>query len=219
MPVSPQDVSNREFFPAKDGYDRDEVRAFLGVLARDQQALLDRIQSLENQDDDLEGIGHQISAVLQNANQAAESLTGEAEARAAETRRRVEDEAALLRQATADSTDRLKEEAEQYAFDVRTAAERAAREQQVQTADRVGRLLAGESTVRERLYSLEITLQSMRGELKGAAENVYPELAHAAPPPPLPEQPRKSLTSEESKGISVIDLREGRVSANGADRP
>lgn len=219
MPISPQEISNREFFPAKDGYDKEEVRAFLGVVGRDQQALMDRIQSLENADDELVGIGSQIASVLQNANQAAENVTEQADARAAEVRRRAEDEAALLRQATADSTDRLKEEAEQYAFDVRTAAERAARGQQVQTADRVGRLLAGESTVRERLYSLEITLQGMRGELKGAAESVYPELANASPPPPLPQQPRKSLESEGSNGISVIDLREGRVTANGSDRP
>lgn len=219
MPVSPQEISNREFFPAKDGYDKEEVRAFLGVVARDQRALMDRIQSLENADDELDGIGSQIATVLQNVNAAAENVTGEADARAAEVRQRAEDEASLLRQATADSTDRLKEEAEQYAFDVRTAAERVARQQQVQTADRVGRLLAGESTVRERLYSLEITLQGMRGELKGAAESVYPELANDSPPPPLPEQPRRSLGSEESKGMSVIDLREGRVPANGADRP
>lgn len=185
MPISPQEISNREFFPAKDGYDKDEVRAFLGVVGRDQRALMDRIQSLENADDELDGIGSQIASVLQNANQAAENVTEQADARATEVRRRAEDEAALLRQATADSTDRLKEEAEQYAFDVRTAAERVARQQQVQTADRVGRLLAGESTVRERLYSLEITLQGMRGELKGAAESVY----------------------------------EGRVTANGSDRP
>lgn len=219
MPASPQEIANREFFSAKDGYDKDEVRAFLGVMARDQRALRERIESLENQDDTLDGIGNEISVVLQNASQAAETVTGEAEARAAEVRARAEDEAGLLRQATADSTDRLKEEAEQYAYDVRTAAERAARDQQVQTADRVGRLLAGESTVRERLYSLEVTLQSTRGELKGAAENVYPELANAAPAPPLPQQLRKSLGSEESNSISVIDLREDRVTTNGAIRP
>jgi hypothetical protein len=59
----------------------------------------------------------------------------------------------------------------------------------------------------------------MRGELKGAAESVYPELANSTPPP-LPENPRKSLESEESNSISVIDLRDGRVpSNNGVLRP
>lgn len=214
MSVSPQEISQREFFTAKNGYDKDEVKAFLGVLARDQRAILDQIESLRNQGDGLHEVGSHISGVLQNANEVAEKLTREAEAKAAETRRRAEEEAGVLRKATADSTDRLKEEAEQYAYDVRTAAERVAREQQVQTADRVGRLLAGESTVRERLYSLEITLQGMRGELKDAAEGVYPELTST--PPPLPKKSPKSLAAEQANDVSVIDLREGSsVTSNG----
>ena len=218
MPASPQDIAQREFFTAKDGYDKDEVKAFLGVIARDQRELLDQIESLRNQPDGFADAGSQIGSVLQNANEVAQRLTDEAEAKAAEIRNRAEEEASLLRRATADSTDRLKEEAEQYAYEVRTAAERAAREQQVQTADRVGRLLAGESTVRERLYSLEITLQSMRGELKGAAESVYPELSNM-PPPPLPEKSPRSLESEQSDGVSVIDLRGDRsVTTNGSAR-
>ena len=217
MSVSPQEISQREFFTAKNGYDKDEVRAFLGVLARDQRALLDQIESLRNETEGMYEVGSHISNVLQNANEVAEKLTQEAESKAAETRQRSEEEAALLRRGTADSTDRLKEEAEQYAYDVRTAAERAAREQQAQTADRVGRLLAGESTVRERLYSLEVTLQSMRGELKDAAETVYPQLTNT--PPPLPGRSTKSLEAEKPNDVSVIDLRDGRsATTNGATR-
>ena len=218
MPVSPQEIAHREFFTARNGYDKDEVKAFLGVLARDQRALLDQIESLRNETKGLYEVGSHISTVLQKANDVAESMTQEAESKASETRLRAEEEAASLRQGTADSTERLKEEADQYAFDVRTAAERVAREQQAQTADRVGRLLAGESTVRERLYSLEITLQGMRGELKGAAEGVYPELAKM-PPPPLPGQPTKSLEAEKPNDVSVIDLRDDRsATTNGTTR-
>ena len=217
MPLSPQEISHREFFTVKKGYDKDEVKAFLGVLARDQRILLDQIESLRNETAGLYEVGSHVSNVLQNAGAIAERLTRESEAKAAETRRRAEEEADLLRKATTDSTNRLKEEAEQYAYDVRTAAERAAREQQTQTADRVGRLLAGESSVRERLYSLEITLQGMRGELKDAAEGVYPQLSKT--PPPLPGKSPKSLETETPGDVSVIDLRDGRsVTTNGAKR-
>lgn len=217
MPVSPQEIAHREFFAAKNGYDKDEVRAFLNVLARDQRELLDRVQALTDKGDEFAGLGGEISLILQQAGETAERLVSEAKAKAAEVRGRAEEEAHLLRKATEDSTDRLKEEAEQYAFEVRTAAEKAAREQQVNTVERVGRLLAGESTVRERLYSLELTLQGIRGELKGAAEGVYPELTNLAPPA-APESP-PALRADDSPSVPVIDLRDDRHSqANGSSR-
>ena len=217
MPVSPQEIAHREFFSSKHGYDKEEVRAFLRVVARDQSELLDRIRSITEESEDIADIGKQVSAVLETAGTTAERLVHEAETKAAEIRRQAEEEANLLRKATGDSTERLKEEADQYAYDVRTSAERAAREQQVQAVDRVGRLLAGESTVRERLYSLELTLQSIRGELKGAAEGVYPELANL--PPSLPEQPDPpALEKDDDKGLPVIDLREGKKKVSGSAR-
>lgn len=217
MPISPQEIAHREFFAAKNGYDKDEVRAFLNVVARDQRELLDRVQALADRGDEFSGLGGEISSILQQAGETAERLVSEAKAKAAEVRSRAEEEAHLLRKATEDSTDRLKEEAEQYAFEVRNSAEKAAREQQVNTVERVGRLLAGESTVRERLYSLELTLQGIRGELKGAAEGVYPELTNLAPPAP-PEAP-PALGADESGSIPVIDLREDRrTHSNGSSR-
>jgi DivIVA domain-containing protein len=217
MPVSPQEIAHREFFTSRNGYDKEEVRAFLNVVARNQSDLLDRVNTLASQGDGIGDMANEVTAVLQNAGETAERLVREAEAKAAEIRVRAEEEADGLRRATADSTDRLKEEAEQYAYDVRTSAERAARDQQVQTVDRVGRLLAGESSVRERLYALELTLQSIRGELKGAAEDVYPELSGATRS--LPEQPPAPLQVEEGNGPPVIDLRENsKANANGSVR-
>ena len=115
----------------------------------------------------------------------------------------------MLRNATAEAVDRLRQEAEQYSYEVRIVADRSSREHQLQAADRVGRLLAGESAVREKLYALETTLQSMRGDLRGATEAVLPEMRNV--PPPLPRMPR-------DEAVSVIDLREDPVAigANGA---
>lgn len=202
MSISPEEITQKEFFTSGDGYDKEEVRTFLEVVAADQRALLERIESLTGSDDGVGEVGSRVAAVLQHAGELAERLTSEAEEKAVATRRRVEEESTILRKATAEAVDRLRQEAEQYSYEVRIAAERSSREQQLQAADRVGRVLAGESAVREKLYALETTLQTMRGDLRGAAEAVLPAMRNVAPPlPPLPKD----------EALAVIDLREDPV--------
>ena len=203
MPISPEEIKQKEFFALRDGgYDPEEVRAFLELVANDQRILLDRIESLTSSPERMGDVGSEVAAVLQRAGEIADRLTSDAESNARTTRSKVEEEAAMLRSATAEAADRLRQEAEQYSYEVRITAERAAREQQLQAADRVGRLLAGESAVREKLYALETTLQGMRGDLRDAAENVLPEMKNIGRPlpPAPPEEPAK-----------VIDLREDPV--------
>lgn len=212
MPLIPDDIAHKEFFRAPDGYDRAEVRAYLEMVAADQRDLLERVRSLEGKTDGMGDVGAEIATVLQQARELADRMTQEAQQKALELRDRAEKEAGLLRSATGEAAEKLRQEAEDYAYEVRNAAERAAREQQLHAADRVGRLLAGESSVRERLYSLEITLQGMRGELKEAAEAVLPEVSSVPPPlPPSPPtfEPSAQVRTEEPP--SVIDLRENRV--------
>jgi DivIVA domain-containing protein len=203
MPISPDEITRKEFLPTTDGYDRQEVRAFLEIVAADQKRLLDKIESLTPDADDVAEVGSQVAAVLQRAGHLAETMTAEAEQKAAVTRRRVEEESEMLRSATSEAVERLRQEAEQYSYEVRVAAERAAREQQFNAADKVGRLLAGEAAVREKLYALETTLQAMRGDLSAAAESVLPEMkdiGRPLPPAPPPED-----------RPAVIDLREEPV--------
>ena len=211
MPISPEEIKQKEFFVARDGgYDREEVRAFLELVANDQRILLDRIESLTSAPERMGDVGREVTAVLQRASEIADRLTGDAENNARTTRSRVEEETAMLRSATAEAVDRLRQEAEQYSYEVRITAERAAREQQLQAADRVGRLLAGESAVREKLYSVETMLQAMRGDLREAAEKVLPEMKNIGRP--LPPAPPK-------EPAQVIDLREDPVAigANGSN--
>ena len=172
MSLLSDEIARKEFFSGPDGYDKEEVRAFLDVVARHQEALREEIERLTSGEPDVATVGAEVTTVLRTAGELADQLTSAAEAKAREIRVRAEREAQELREAAVEATNRLKEEAEQYAFEARTTAERVAREQQVLTADRIGRLLTGESHVRERLYSLEVTLQKMRGELLDAAESV-----------------------------------------------
>jgi DivIVA domain-containing protein len=209
MPISPDEITRKEFLPSPDGYDREEVQAFLRIVAADQHRLLDRIEELTPTDDGVAEVGTEVAAVLKRAGDLARNLTTEAEERAAATRRRVEEESQMLRNATAEAVDRLRQEAEQYSYEVRVAAERTAREQQFNAADKVGRLLAGEAAVREKLYALETTLQAMRGDLRDAAESVLPEMKDIGRPlPPAPPEDRPA----------VIDLREEPVALGTSGR-
>ena len=220
MPLAPEDIAHKEFFSSTDGYDRDEVRAYLEVVAADQRALLDRIEALSARADDIGEVGSEVASVLRQAQDLADSMTRDAHYKAIEVREKAEEESRLLRTATAEATEKLRQEAEDYAYEVRTAAERVAREQQLNAADRGGRLLAGESSVRERLYSLEVTLQGMRGELKEAAETVLPELSKVpAPLPPSAPTFEPSARVHAEEGPTVIDLRgERALGSNGSSQ-
>ena len=217
MPISPEEITGKEFLRARDGYDRDEVRAYLSVVAADQRALIERIEALETRPDGLSEVGAEVAAVIQRAHEVADQVTHEARVIAVQTREGAEDDSRLLRDETAAASEKLRQEAEDYAYEVRTAAERAARELHTQVAERVGRLLAGESTVRERLYALELTLQAMRGELSDAAETVLPELSRVPPRLPLADTTAEVRAEEPA---SVIDVRDEQAigSSNGSAR-
>ncbi len=216
MPISPEEIHRKEFFVSREGYDREEVRAFLQLVANDQRILLERIESLTASPEQAGDVGSEAAAVLARAGELAERLTTEAEENARATRAQVEEEAAMLRRATEEAVERLRQEAEQYSYEVRITAERAAREQQLQAADRVGRLLAGESNVREKLYALETTLQAMRGDLRAAAEGVLPEMKNIGRPlpPAPPEEPAQVIDLRDDP--VAIGANGGRDSNNGA---
>ncbi len=176
MALSPIQIEEREFLTSAGGYDREEVRGFLASIAREHKRLRERLQELEL-NDPVHGLGPRVADILETAETAANNMRSSAEADAKALRERAEGEASALRAATEQATAKLREEAEQYAFDVRTSADRALREQQAAVADRVGRVLTGESHVRERLYALEVSLQTLRADLQGSSDQLYPEIA------------------------------------------
>ena len=204
MSITPSDVAAKEFFDSSDGYDKDEVRAFLQSVAREQEALRAEIERLRSSEGDLGRVGTEVANVLRSAGERADDLTRAAEQRARATREQAEQEARELRRATVEATARLREEADRYAEETRSSADRSARDQQMATAERIGRLLTGESRLRERLYNLEVTLQGMRGDLSDAAEAIYPDVASIEAPRPT--------ASNGSNGaplpLPVIDVRD-----------
>lgn len=205
MAYTPREIEEREFLTSAGGYDKEEVRGFLAALAREHARLNERLQELER-NDPVTDLGPRVADILQSADTAARNARAAADAEAKATRERAEEEAASLRAAVEHSTDKLRSEAEQYAFDIRSAAERAVREQQAAVADRVGRVLTGESQVRERLYALEVTLQSLRADLQAGSEELYPEIA--AVQSVLDSARNNGLESGAEAAPRAIDLRE-----------
>lgn len=167
MPFTPEEIDSKEFLITLRGYDKDEVKAFLKAVAADYRAALDSsAPPAEPSGNAYEALGKDIGQVLQVAKQSADQLKRKAEEEATSMRRRAEEEANTLREAASNAARRLTEEAERHAVQVRAEAERDAAERTVDASRRVDKLQSAESKLRQRLYALEMMLQSMRQELE-----------------------------------------------------
>ena len=171
MPFSPEEIESKEFLITLRGYDKDEVQAFLRAVAADYRGIVEDSRSgapAPTTSNPFESLGEEVGTVLKVARESANALRQKAEDEAAATRRRAEEESAALRNAASAAAKRLTEEAERHAIEVRASAERDAGERLRETARRVERLQGTETKLRQRLYSLEMMLQSMRQELDSA---------------------------------------------------
>jgi DivIVA domain-containing protein len=171
VPFSPEEIESKEFLITLRGYDKDEVQAFLRAVAADYRGLADNARTaapVPSGSNPFESLGEEVGTVLKVARESANQQRQKAEDEAAATRRRAEEESAALRNAASAAAKRLTEEAERHAIEVRAHAERDAGERLRETARRVERLQGTETKLRQRLYSLEMMLQSMRQELDSA---------------------------------------------------
>lgn len=202
MSMYMDDIATREFVVAQEGYDREEVRAFLQVIARNQRALQDEVAGLREQRSSGEDIGSEIAGVLQNARQAADEAIRQAREEAETIRARAEQDAEVLRQATVDASDRAREEADLYAFETRAKADREVRDKLRETNEKIETLLDGAGTVRDRLFGIDTILVSIRNEVAAAAESlddVDHGVATAEVPPPPPPPAMIDLTGADAE--------------------
>jgi DivIVA domain-containing protein len=220
VPFTAEEIENKEFLITLRGYDKDEVKAFLRAVAADFKASADSPGEVPDAGggNAFEALGADIGHVLQVAKQSADSVKAKAEGDSTAMRKRAEEEAKSLRDAASSAARRLTEEAERHAVQVRATAEREASERTRDSQRRVERLQSVESKLRQRLYALEMMLQTMRQELEesdasgnGKSGDATPALTSAArapkgdvsPPPPLEGDADEldvevDLTSDES---------------------
>ncbi len=221
MPFTPEEIDSKEFLITLRGYDKDEVKAFLKAVAADYRAALDSAQPApEAGGSAYEALGKDIGQVLQVAKQSADQLKRKAEEEATSMRRRAEEEAASLREAASSAARRLTEEAERHSVQVRAEAEREATAKTASAGRRVEKLQSAESKLRQRLYALEMMLQSMRQELESDDAQVEGEGEGAV----LAPAAQGGLLSEEAEppppprgGLGVADERSGAAPAGAED--
>lgn len=170
MPITPEEISGKEFLDLGGGYDRGEVRAYLETLAEEHRALLARIE--EHDSTETGTPGPEVTRILASATNAAEELLAKAERRASDRLEAAEKEAVLLRDAVAASIDEARREADEYAERTRAEADADARARLAETTRRVERLLSGEARVRDLVYSLEVLLPEIREDLLTAERDL-----------------------------------------------
>ncbi|MCA1839659.1 MAG: DivIVA domain-containing protein [Actinobacteria bacterium] len=168
MPFTPEEIENKEFLITLRGYDKDEVQAFLRAVAEDFRGVSSTFRESPTGANAFEALGQEVSSVLQVAKESATNLKKKAEDEATKARKRAEEEANTLRDAASQAARRLTSEAQKHATEVRAAAQREADERLRDMARRVERLQSTESKLRQRLYALEMMLQSMRQDLDAA---------------------------------------------------
>ena len=222
MPFSPEEIESKEFLITLRGYDKDEVQAFLRAVAADYRGVVENARSaapVSTASNPFESLGEEVGTVLKVARESANQLRQKAEDEAAATRRRAEEESAALRNAASAAAKRLTEEAERHAIEVRASAERDAGERLRETARRVERLQGTETKLRQRLYSLEMMLQSMRQELDSAdATGLDVATSDAAPSPESDGGGDLDLGGEELS-VEAQTIHEGEFQSGDAGGP
>ena len=171
MAFSPEEIENKEFLTTLRGYDRDEVRAFLKAVASDVRvSQVEAASSPHAPGDAYESLGQELGQMLKVPKESSDQLKRKAEAEATGMRRRAEEESKSLREAASNAARRLTEEAEQHAIQVRAAADREAAEKTRGAAERLERLQSAETKLRQRLYTIEMVLHSMRDDLESGSK-------------------------------------------------
>ncbi|HEU4480513.1 MAG TPA: DivIVA domain-containing protein [Actinomycetota bacterium] len=200
MPLTPEEIQNKDFLISLRGYDKDEVESFLSRVADEFRDAL-RGGGEGGSADPFQDLGQEVGSVLQAAKSSADALRSKAEQEATAVLQKAREEAANLRESVSKAAARVKEdaerhavqqrsEAERYAEETRSAAEREANERLRESARRVQRLLSTENNVRERLLALETMLGTLREDLSEGTEAGRAEAAtlRAAEAPPAPDQ-------------------------------
>lgn len=167
MAFSPEEIENKEFLPALRGYDKEEVRAFLIAVASDYRSALSAPRpSVEpSSAGSYEALGKEVADILRTSKESAEKIVRDARQEAGAEKSRADQEASHIRDAARDAADKVKADSQRYAAEVKAAADRQAAEAIQKARRRVETLRSAETKIRDRLYSMEAVIGSLRDVL------------------------------------------------------
>jgi cell division initiation protein len=158
---SNEELEKTTFSTALRGYDRDEVDAFVRMVAQEMRELHHgRTEKI------YESLGEEMGGLLQHARDSAEAMTREAEEQAAATRAQAEADAQRTREESLTHARDLQQRAEQEASETRAEAEGDASRRIAEATERVRELEGVEGRARARINSLLEELDSIINNLR-----------------------------------------------------
>jgi DivIVA domain-containing protein len=223
MPILPEEIATATFNRGRQGFQPEEVEAFLREVAADYGAVLEKLYLAPDEPEVLD-VGQEVNAILNTARDAANALMQRAreEARAVETAttekaERINTEAAEARarafERSSQDAEKVKAKADEYAFELRNRTETETR-QMVERAETRGRqLFAYNQQLSEHLEEIESLVRALRVEIDGPKE-AWPDGSASEQPAPHSEEglDGESVRSEETspeRDRVVIDLNGG----------
>lgn len=186
--ISAEGITTREFPTRLRGYDRDEVDAFLAVIAEEFSHLLTKISPID-EDKPFEQLGAEAGRLLELAREAAATLEAETAADLAGRRRQLEEEIAAARKETEDRRAEIERDAARIVSEAEAEAA-----QTIEQAQKQKEMLVAEAEhLRERS-------EGEAQRLRSKAEAEYQGL--------LREARRKSQTADREAREQAARIRE-----------
>jgi DivIVA domain-containing protein len=168
--ASPEQIRRREFVTTRRGYDPDQVREYLGQVARQVERMEKMIRGARLEAESNAQAQQQVSDAYEELAARVAGLVRAAEEEAERIRREASDEAERkLREARSDA-DRIRLDAQSKAEEAREAAERALQE----ARERADRTIAGldmrRTAITEQLSAMQARLLSVAKDLETAID-------------------------------------------------
>lgn len=218
MAITPADIDQLTFSPSKNGYDTEEVDAFLDTLSTEIDAMLQKIADLKtrlnNAESQLGASQAQVSELqiqLENANvAAANAVAAPAPAPAASALAASESQISKVLIVAQQSADKLVADARENAESIRNEADQKAREV-------IRQALAEKQAELDEIDRLKQSREDFRGEYKKLlqhfmddADSVFPARtlpANAKPAAPAPAPvavPVEAPSAPQDAGATVL---------------
>jgi DivIVA domain-containing protein len=232
MPILPEDIAATTFKRvSRHGYSPEEVEDFMRKVAIDYGAVMEKM-FLKPDDADEMNVGDEVNMILRTTRESANALVRRAREQAealhnaaVEQAQDLDSEAATARsrafEKSTNDAKYLKEEADKYAFELRSRTERESRQMAGRAEERMQQLHAYQQQLGQHLGEIERLVDALRSEIdvsgKGLPATEEPLLEFAGPKAtaePTDAQP-PTPTSNATHGPQLIGA---NSSSNGASR-
>ncbi|MEA2507935.1 MAG: DivIVA protein [Actinomycetota bacterium] len=198
MPILPEEIATATFTRVhRQGYHSGEVEAFLQTVAADYSAALEKLLLTRNEPVEVD-VGDEVNTILRAARVSANTLVQRAQEEAAaiekaatEKAQGIETQASEARvrafEAASTQAKGVKDEADRYAYELRSRTETETRQLIEAAEQRARQLYAYNQQLSQHLEEIERLVSALRNELDSPAE-VWPDGQPADAPVATPRE-------------------------------